>query len=264
MSDDVQVLVVEDERVAARAHAVYTNRIHGFTTAGVVGSGAACLRRLAEGGIDLVLLDLHLPDSSGLDLHRRIRSEAFPVDVIVVSSARDAELVRGAVAFGAVQYLIKPFTFAAFKDKLLAYADFRYQISSQVGDLVDQAAVDRALSSLRAPSARSLPKGMSGDTLDAILLAIRDRILGADPAEVASQAAVDQAAIGPAPDGAERAPDADGLSASAVAAVIGASRITARRYLEYLVDEGVLARSLRYGTVGRPEALYRPTVSRGG
>ena len=238
----VRVLVVEDEPIAARAHATYTNRINGFTTAAVVGNAANCLRRLAEGDIDLVLLDLHLPDSDGLDLYRKIRAAGHPVDVIIVSSARDADLVRGAVAFGAVQYIIKPFTFAAFKDKLLAYADFRYQISGGPTDLVDQKAVDRALSSLRAPAARSLPKGMSAQTLDAILAALKDRY--PDPAPT---------------DGVDA--DTDGLSASVVASLIGASRITARRYLEYLADEGVLARSLRYGTVGRPEALYRPVIA---
>jgi len=243
----VRVMVVEDEPIARRAHATYTNRINGFTTAAVVGNAANCLRRLAEGDIDLVLLDLHLPDSDGLDLYRRIRAAGHPVDVIIVSSARDADLVRGAVAFGAVQYIIKPFTFAAFKDKLLAYADFRYQISGGPAELVDQKAVDRALSSLRAPAARSLPKGMSAETLDAILAVLKDRY--PDPArEPQEQLDVDL--------------DPEGLSASAVAGLIGASRITARRYLEYLADEGVLARSLRYGTVGRPEALYRPAASR--
>ncbi len=247
----VRVLVVEDEPIAARAHATYTNRVNGFTTAAVVGNAANCLRRLAEGDIDLVLLDLHLPDSDGLDLYRKIRAAGHPVDVIIVSSARDADLVRGAVAFGAVQYIIKPFTFAAFKDKMLAYADFRHQITGGPTDLVDQQAVDRALSSLRAPSARSLPKGMSAETLESILGVLKSRYpdTAAPPAEQPENQ----------PPG-EASSDADGLSASTVASLIGASRITARRYLEYLADEGVLSRSLRYGAVGRPEALYRPAL----
>ena len=44
---------------------------------------------------------------------------------MVVSSARDADVVRSAVAQGAVQYVIKPFAFGALRDRLLAYQEFR-------------------------------------------------------------------------------------------------------------------------------------------
>ncbi len=47
------------------------------------------------------------------------------------------------------------------------------------------------------------------------------------------------------------------LSATEVAEPIGASRVTARRYLEHLADEGLVERSPRYGGSGRPEVEYR-------
>lgn len=50
---------------------------------------------------------------------------------------------------------------------------------------------------------------------------------------------------------------AEGLTATGLAEVVGISRITARRYLEHLVDAGRAERSPQYGTVGRPELQYR-------
>ena len=53
--------------------------------------------------------------------------------------------------------------------------------------------------------------------------------------------------------------DGVGRSATELAADIGASRVTARRYLEYLAAEQVVERSVRYGGSGRPEVEYRWT-----
>jgi len=221
----ISVLVVEDERIAARAHRAYVERVAGFSVAGVAHSRIAAERELGKGGIDLVLLDLHLPDGSGLDLFRRIRAAGSTVDVMIVSSARDADIVRQAVAQGAVQYVIKPFAFAALRDRLLAYQEFRDQFREEAaGDTdVDQAAVDRALALLRSPTGGSLPKGMTKETLAIVVGALRE--------------------MGEA-------------SAGQIGDFLGVSRITARRYLEHLADTGAAERTLRYGQVGRPEARY--------
>lgn len=217
----IRVLVVEDEPIAARAHKAYVERVSGFSVAAVAHSRIEAERALARGGVELVLLDLHLPDGSGLDLFRRIRAAGSTVDVMVVSSARDADVVRSAVAQGAVQYVIKPFAFGTLRDRLLAYQEFRNQVAGESD--VDQAAVDRALGMLRSPVAQTLPKGMTIQTLAIVVGALRE--------------------FGEA-------------SSSQIADFLGVSRITARRYLEHLADTNVAERSLRYGQVGRPETRY--------
>ena len=218
----IRVLVVEDEPIAARAHRAYVERVPGFAVAGVAHSRIEAERALARGGVDLVLLDLHLPDGSGLDLFRRVRAAGSTVDVMVVSSARDADIVRAAVAQGAVQYVIKPFVFAALRDRLLAYRDFHEQVGGESD--VDQASVDRALALLRSPVSAGLPKGVTAETLAMVIGGLRE--------------------FGEA-------------SAGEIGDFLGVARITARRYLEHLADTGTAERTQRYGQVGRPETRYR-------
>ena len=226
----VRVLVVEDEEVAAEAHATYVGRVAGFELAGVARSAGEALRLLrADDTIDLMLLDMHLPDGHGLGLLQRVRAEGRPVDVIAVTSARDTEVVRRAVSQGVVLYLLKPFTFVAFRGKLEQYAEFRTRLESSPADVV-QDDVDQLFGALRTrPTGESLPKGMSLDSLRAVVEVLRER--------------------------------PEGLSATEAGAAIGVSRVTARRYLEHLADEGRVTRSPRYGGAGRPEVGYVWTSS---
>ncbi|GAA2209196.1 response regulator [Nonomuraea monospora] len=215
----ISVLVVEDEEITAEANRIYVGRVPGFEVAGVARSGAEALRFLRGRPVDLILLDLYLPDMHGLDVCRAVRAGGLMCDVIAVTSARDLAMVRSAVSLGVSQYLLKPFTFATLAEKLSRYARFKEEAGLAVG----QGDVDRVLATLRGPS--ELPKGMARDTLDAVAAQLR-----AHP---------------------------EGMGAQAVADAIGVSRVTARRYLEYLVERGVAARIPQYGGVGRPELLYR-------
>jgi response regulator of citrate/malate metabolism len=219
----IRCLVVEDDPVAAEAHRQYVERVPGFTVVGVVHSGGEVLRALHREPVDLLLLDLYLPDAHGLDVCRAVRAAGQAVDVIVVTSARDLAVVRAAVSVGVVQYLLKPFTFATMRDKLERYATFLAGVD-RTGEAVGQDEVDGLLATLRSNGGAALPKGMSRPTLDAVMAALR--------------------AAG------------DGLSAGVASDGIGVSRVTARRYLEYLADNGLAVRRQRYGQIGRPELWY--------
>jgi response regulator of citrate/malate metabolism len=220
----VRVLVVEDDELAAEAHATYTRRVAGFDVAAVVRSAGEAVRHLAaDPDVDLILLDMHLPDGHGLGLLQRIRAAGHLCDVIAVTSARDADVVRRAVAQGVVLYLLKPFSFATFRTKLEQYAAYREQLAGSAEGVV-QDDVDQLLSALRGSAEAGLPKGMSPDSLRQVTAVLRGQTGGA--------------------------------SASEVAVTMGASRVTARRYLEYLADQGLATRSNRYGGGGRPEVAY--------
>lgn len=222
----IRVLVVEDEPIAADAHAEYVNRVPGFVTAAKVGTAADALRHLGRGGIDLVLLDMNLPDTHGLEVVRAMRAAGHTTDVIAVTSARDLEVVRAAISLGIVQYLLKPFVFASLREKLERYASFVRQLDTK-GPLAAQHEVDRLLSTLRSPDQVNLPKTLNRDSLDAVVALLRSHDGGQSAAEVAHE--------------------------------LGTSRITARRYLEHLAEIGLVSRHSRYGGVGRPEVEYRWT-----
>lgn len=194
----VRVLVVEDDPVAADAHRTYVERVPGFTVVGVAHSGAEAQRALERFPVDLLLLDLYLPDGHGLQLARSLRAAGHRADVIAVTSARDLAVVREGVSLGVVQYVLKPFTFATLRDRLVRYAQFR----TAAGEASGQAEVDRALGALRAPQPAVLPKGLSAPTLERVTQTLRE--------------------------------SPEGLTAAATGEEVGISRITARRYLEHL------------------------------
>ena len=120
------MLVVEDEEIPAQVHADYVDRLEGFELVAVTRSARDAHRTLRQDPtVDLVLLDLNLPDGHGLRLVQQLHAEQATCDVLAVTAARDAQVVRRAIALGVVGYLIKPFTFAMFRSRLEAYAAYR-------------------------------------------------------------------------------------------------------------------------------------------
>jgi response regulator of citrate/malate metabolism len=228
----LRVLVVDDEPLTAEAHATYVARLEGFEVAGIAHSGHEAIRMLREHAVrpvDLILLDVNLPDTTGIELCRRLRAGGIETDVIAVTAVRDAAVVRSAVSLGIVQYLIKPFGFAVFAEKLRAYREFHERMGGEA--VTDQQEVDSSFAALRRAAGAPLPKGLTAETLDGVRRVLR----------TAAPAA---------------------LSAAEVGELLALSRVTARRYLEHLTDAGAAERSSRYGTPGRPEVEYSAVISR--
>ncbi|MFF7311376.1 response regulator [Streptomyces sp. NPDC008137] len=224
-SGTIDVLVVDDDFMVAKVHRAYVERVEPFRVVGVAGTGEQAVTAVDELRPDLVLLDLHLPDIFGLDVIPRLRTAGHDCDVMVVSAAREAETVRGAVRHGVVDYLLKPFESEDLRVRLERYADRRGRLLGTV--VRSQADVDRVLAGAAGPASGSaaLPKGMSVETAELVERALRA---------------------------------ADGtLSATECAALTGVSRVSARRYLEHFHTVGRVEVSLRYGVAGRPERRYR-------
>ncbi|GAA4867005.1 response regulator [Kitasatospora terrestris] len=227
----IDVLVVDDDFRVAEVHAAYVAKVPGFRVVGRAHSAAEALAALERHPVDLVLLDHHLPDETGLALVRRMRAAGIGCDVMMVTAAREVSTVHAAMQHGALQYLVKPFSYAGLREKLTGYAELRHTLAGAAAREAGQDEVDRIFSALRtSPGSAGLPKGHSAPTTDLVLAALRR---AGRP-----------------------------LSAQEVAEETGLSRSTAQRYLKQLERDSRLRLTLRYGDTGRPEHRYVLTPAR--
>lgn len=211
---DLTVLVVDDDFRVANMHAGIVDAMPGFTVVATVNTLAAA-RRAAP--VDLALVDVYLPDGSGIDFVRELHS-----DSMVLTAATEADTIRAAMAAGAVSYLVKPFATTELAARLAGYARYRKILT---GPNLSAADVDSALDALRPRVAPvQSPSTVASPTKKLVLQALQ---------------------------GAE-AP----MSAAEVAGAIGISRATAQRYLASLATTGEVSVGLRYGTTGRPEQEF--------
>jgi response regulator of citrate/malate metabolism len=218
----IRVLVVDDDFMVAKVHCGFVGRVPGFGIAGMAHTGAQAIESVARLRPDLVLLDIYLPDVSGLDVLRQLREGEVPVDVLAITAARDVATIRTALRGGVVHYLIKPFTFDVLRDRLERYAAARRRLSGS--GAVDQDDVDRLFGAMR-PTRATLPKGLTQPTAELVGRSLQEA-------------------------------DTD-LSAAECAERAGLSRVSTRRYLEYFVAIGKADVRLRYGAAGRPERRFR-------
>jgi two-component system CitB family response regulator len=217
----IRVVVVDDDFMVARIHHSFVARVPGFTVVGTAHTGSAALDTVERLRPDLVLLDIYLPDISGLEVLRRLRQAVSTVDVLAITAAQDADTIRVALRGGVVHYIIKPFSFDTLRERLERYAE-AVQRLTEAGRPA-QVDVDRLFG---APPHRAaaMPKGLAAATEELVGTVLRDS--GTD------------------------------LSAAECAALAGLSRVSTRRYLEHLVRSGRAEVRLRYGGAGRPEHRY--------
>ena len=227
----IGVLIVDDDFMVAKVHAGFVSALEGFEVVGTASSGAQALAEIDRLHPDLVLLDVYLPDMTGLEVLRRLRAGESPVDVIVISAARDVDSIRSALHGGVLHYLVKPFDRRAFETRLRDYAALRGELE-ELGEAA-QPDVDRMFGMSRggAQPVAQTPKGIAPETLELVRRTLEE--------------------VGP-----------DGLSASECSERTGLARVSARRYLEQLVAQQEADVRQRYGTAGRPERRFTPRSPR--
>jgi response regulator of citrate/malate metabolism len=216
----LRVLVVDDAPAVAHLHGMFVAAHPECELVGTAASGpdaVAAIRGLAP---DLVLLDVHLPGFSGIEALRAVRADAAIAqpEVVAVTAARDIDTVRDARLMGVRHYIVKPFTAHDLHQRIDDVIAERGAAAS-VGAL-DQSRIDAVM---RPSARRSLPKGLTRETLELVHAALQ-RLGGGTAADVAAE--------------------------------LGLSRVSCRRYLEHLADEGAARRTMDYATAGRPSTRY--------
>lgn len=221
-----KILIVEDDPMVAELNSRLILTMEGFGVPVITGDARDALAYLEKNAVDLILLDIYLPGINGLELLARIRDLRYPVDVLVVSAARDSHSIQKALRAGAVDYLIKPFDFERLRQALLAYKNRARLIRDH--EKLTQEELDAGVlpkETTDAETAASLPKGLDRYTLSIIANCLKEI---------------------PEPFTTEE------LSRS-----VGLSRVSVRKYLEYFCGTGQLEKEASYGAVGRPVFRYR-------
>jgi response regulator of citrate/malate metabolism len=221
----LQVLVVDDDFMIARMHAKYIEQQDGYQAVAIANNCEQAMALAREFQPDLILLDVYLPDRSGIEALRAIRGEQIPCDVILITAAREIEIIEDAFRLGIFDYLIKPFDLDFLREALRKYRQFKCHL--QQGGEPDQKFVD-GLKHLRAAQPAALqqtPKGIDVRTLELVRQSL--------------------------------AQDSEFRTAEQVAQAAGVSRSTARAYLDYLLEKGHIEELLHYGSVGRPQRQFR-------
>ncbi|NGN96813.1 response regulator [Grimontia sp. S25] len=232
MAQNIHVVIAEDDVQIAEIQKRFLERIEGVELVGI-----AHTLEDAEDLVDvfkpeLLLLDNHFPNGTGLELLRKLRANNSETDVILITAAKEVDTLREALRSGVFHYILKPLVFERLQDAIQQYAAYLEKLHAMedlVQTDVDTLLPQRAVASTSVPQETTtviqrLPKGIDGITLDKIRTVFSD--------------------------------SEESLNAEEVGAMIGASRTTARRYLEYMVSTQELEAQVNYGSVGRPERRY--------
>ena len=180
-----QVIIIEDDPMVAAIDRQYVEMNRAFRVGQV--------------------LDYYPPSMDGMEFVDRLHAMGQYPAIIMVTSANDREIVQGLLSRGVLDYLVKPFAFARFRQAMDKFLQTQNLLSCpQESSLLDQQAIDRLRSFLSASRGQALTSE-----------------------EIAEQ--------------------------------VHLSRITIRRYVNYMVETGELASSIDYQTGGRPSIRYSYT-----
>lgn len=223
----IKTVIVEDDLMVASINSQFAKRNPNIQIVATFHNGKDALEYLKSSDADLVLLDLYMPDCTGLEVLSELRSIGSEIDVIMITAANDASHINEALQLGIVDYLIKPFQYKRFAQALDKYLVRKKAIESGVS--FTQEEIDRLVNA-SSPAASTkkaeLQKGVQKKTLDKIRVCLS-------------------------------AHSGNYLPCEQIASETGLSRVTIRRYMNFLIEENEVVSMIDYSTGGRPSILYQ-------
>ncbi len=219
----MKIAIAEDDFRVASIHEQFLEKIDGVEVAGKALNASEALALIEKEEIDVLLLDNYLPDRSGVSILPELRRKFPKLDVILITASTERKVVEPAIRNGVLDYIVKPVDFNRFKSALEKVMNRRELLASD--DEFNQSVIDQVLSGRPAGEVPAvLPKGIDPLTLTKVKETMENL--------------------------------QHGINAEELSEHLGASRTTARRYLEYLISAGKAKAELEYGIVGRPERKY--------
>lgn len=150
MTAKIRVFLLDDHEIVRRGLTHLLSTDPAIEVVGEAGTVAEALRRIPATRPDVAILDARLPDGSGVEVCRDIRSDYPDVKCLILTSYDDSDAVFAAVMAGAAGYLLKEIGGASLMDGIKKVAAGQ--------SLLDSAVTGRVLSRLRegAPTDRRL------------------------------------------------------------------------------------------------------------
>ena len=219
-----KVLIVEDDPMVAMINEQYIKRNKNFEIVGKCSDGASALDFLESGAVDLLILDVFMPKMDGFETLRKIRNKQITVEAIMVTAANDRDSLEEALHLGIVDYLVKPFTFDRFQMALEKYIAQNNALKDI--DTLNQTSIDHIIDNSRKKSEDLFPKGIQERTLQLIM-----EYLNGNKNEW--------------------------FTGDDIAAKVGLTGVTVRRYMNYLAESGRVVSEMNYETGGRPCMRYK-------
>lgn len=219
------VIIIEDDPMVAAINKKYLLRNEDVNVAKIFSNGHDALQYLEANPVDLALVDVYMPQLSGIDLLRLIREKQISVDVIMITAANDSQSIDIALKLGIIDYLIKPFEFDRFQQAIQKYFAKINFMDKKMDSLVSQTELDQMLNKTSILQHSSLEKGMQQKTLD-LIRHFMEKHRGMT------------------------------FSNDQIAQQIGLSRVTVHRYLNFLESQKLVDSSIDYETKGRPGIKY--------
>lgn len=217
-------MIIEDDPMVREINSKFLKRVEGFNLYKAVSNLDDAKQFISEKKPDVILLDVYLPNENGIDFLKWIRAEEIDIDIILITADKSIERVQEAFRGGAVDYLIKPFSFERFKESLIQFKGRYYKLKK--GDVIEQSDLDKIISSSNVyQSEDEFVKGLNRYTYKSIW----------DEIEKGNY---------------------EYYTAEHLAEKLGIARVTVRRYLEHMEKEKKLNKLVEYGKVGRPQYKY--------
>lgn len=219
----IKTFIIEDDPMVLSINCKFLQRVDGFEVIGTERTGRDGIEGIKKKGCDLVLLDIYIPELNGLEIAREIREQDISADIIMITAATDSSIVTQSLRLGVVDYIIKPYNFARFSDAMKRYKNRFYSLNFPV---LSQEMLDN----ITNPPfmAEDIDKGIDKETL----YKIKNYMLESNIATTAEK----------------------------LAEALDISRVTARRYLEYMVKDGTVSYENIHQRIGRPEKIYKMNI----
>lgn len=219
----MKILIVEDDFRIADLYKEYLLQHIKDIEVYTANNASECLGFLEDEEVELILVDIYLPDMLGDELMENVARKYPYTDFIVITATQEGEIFKRMMHLGAKYYLVKPLKLQRLADTVESYIEKREFIIKT--SEIDQDKIDEYFGENKSTSTESfLPKGVDPVTLKNVEAAFEEE---------------------------------NEWTSSKLGEYLGTSRTTVRRYLEYLKEIGKLEISQEYGDKGRPEKKYK-------